>query len=189
MIHRLKTAIEDAGKKAYILSIGKINPAKLANFQDIDVFVSVSCPISTIDLMANAGDYYHPVVTPFELDLALNSREWTGRYSVDFGELVEKMKYDLEGNEEEETYYSLIDGTMKMKSNRNVHKEQKDSTSHEIQLASHPRDIVLSSSLAATSFNRREFRGLDPRIGETEVQKAVIGLSGIAMGYDGELSE
>ena len=192
MIQDVKKTIEDAGKRAYILSIGKINPAKIGNFQDIEVFVNIACPESTVNLMDHSSDYYHPIVTPFELDLALNSRDWTGKYSVEFSELVSKMKLDdpsddRDADGEDEMYYSLISGSMKPKPRKVTHpSDNSESSSRDIQVVTHPRDLVLASSVTAASFNRREYRGLDPRIGQSEVQKAVDGLCGIAMAYEGE---
>jgi len=48
-IARLRAMIRRAGKKDYTLAIGKLNPAKLANFADIDVFV---CTCQTAQSMA-----------------------------------------------------------------------------------------------------------------------------------------
>jgi hypothetical protein len=44
IIEHLKKVITAAGKKYYTFVVGKLNVAKLANFQEIDVFVLVACP-------------------------------------------------------------------------------------------------------------------------------------------------
>jgi len=36
MIHQMKQLVSKAGKKAYTLVVGKPNPAKLANFPEVD---------------------------------------------------------------------------------------------------------------------------------------------------------
>lgn len=36
------------GKKPYLLALGKLNPAKVANFSECDCFVIIACPESTV---------------------------------------------------------------------------------------------------------------------------------------------
>lgn len=35
VVRALRTMIEDAGRKAYVLAVGKVNVAKLANFAEV----------------------------------------------------------------------------------------------------------------------------------------------------------
>lgn len=86
MIEHLKVLLRKAGKKSYTFVVGKINPAKLANFAEVDVFVLVSCPESSI---FDQSEFYRPIVSPLEMEIACNqAREWTGEYSLDFTELL-----------------------------------------------------------------------------------------------------
>jgi len=86
MVNRLKVLLNHAGKKYYVFSVGKINVAKLSNFPDVDVFVLVSCPESVI---FDSSEYYHPIVTPYEVELACDQdREWTGKVVLDFSSLL-----------------------------------------------------------------------------------------------------
>jgi len=48
LISKLRNMILSRGKKPYLLSLGKINPAKLANFAEVDSFVLIACPESSI---------------------------------------------------------------------------------------------------------------------------------------------
>ena len=41
---RLQVMLRACGKKDYTLLVGKVNPAKLANFDEIDVYCLVACP-------------------------------------------------------------------------------------------------------------------------------------------------
>lgn len=70
--------------------MGKLNVAKMANFMEVDVYVLVACPesslidnqvmiviivIGSIVLMTFwfdniSQDFYKPVVTPFEMEVA-----------------------------------------------------------------------------------------------------------------------
>lgn len=44
LISHLRQVLANAHKKAYTISVGKLNPAKLANFAEIECFVLVACP-------------------------------------------------------------------------------------------------------------------------------------------------
>jgi diphthamide biosynthesis protein 2 len=48
LINRLRKMLVDKGKKPYTISVGKLNPAKLANFAEIECFVFVACPENSI---------------------------------------------------------------------------------------------------------------------------------------------
>lgn len=68
MVEYVKDIIKKAGKNYYLYVIGKINPYKLANFPEVDIFVLIAChENSAID----SREFYRPVITPFELQLAL----------------------------------------------------------------------------------------------------------------------
>ena len=55
-------------RKVYTMSVGKLNPAKLANFQEVDVFVLVACPENSL---IDSREFVRPVVTPWEMLLAV----------------------------------------------------------------------------------------------------------------------
>ncbi|KAK1830087.1 putative diphthamide synthesis protein-domain-containing protein [Podospora conica] len=80
-IESIKKQIAAAGKKSYTVVVGKLNPAKLANFAEVDGWVVVGCWESS--LVEDDGNYYRPVITPFELEVALagdDTRVWTGEW-------------------------------------------------------------------------------------------------------------
>ena len=68
-INSLRVAAQEAGKKTYTLLMGKHNPAKLANFPDIDVFVLVADPQGHI---LDSKEYYKPIITPHEAMIAFS---------------------------------------------------------------------------------------------------------------------
>lgn len=43
LVTELRGALSRAGKKSYTLSVGRLNPAKLANFAEIECFVLIGC--------------------------------------------------------------------------------------------------------------------------------------------------
>ncbi|KAL0468307.1 Diphthamide biosynthesis protein 2 [Neurospora intermedia] len=80
-IDSIRKQIAAAGKKSYTMVVGKLNPAKLANFAEIDGWVVVGCWESS--LIEDDAGFYKPVITPFELELALardDERVWTGEW-------------------------------------------------------------------------------------------------------------
>ncbi|KAI1393040.1 diphthamide biosynthesis protein [Hypoxylon trugodes] len=79
-ISTLRSQIAAAGKKSYTIVVGKLNAAKLANFAEIDGWVVVGCWESGL---VEHENLWKPVITPFELELALQgeeSRIWTGEW-------------------------------------------------------------------------------------------------------------
>ena len=85
ILNRLKSMIKKVGKKSYVFIVGKINVAKLANFMEIDIFVLIACSENTL---LDSSEFYKPVVTPYEMEIACNLREWTGDYPTDFNSLL-----------------------------------------------------------------------------------------------------
>lgn len=68
-INSLRIAAQEAGKKTYTLLMGKPNPAKLANFPEIDIFVLVADPQGHI---LDSKEYYKPIITPHEAMIAFS---------------------------------------------------------------------------------------------------------------------
>lgn len=58
--------------------------AKLTNFAEVDAFVIVA---SAETSLIEARDFPVPLITPLELEVALDVREWTGFYSTSFADL------------------------------------------------------------------------------------------------------
>ncbi|KAH8766624.1 Diphthamide biosynthesis protein 2 [Diaporthe sp. PMI_573] len=91
-IDAIRKQIAAAGKKSYTVVVGKLNSAKLANFAEMDGWVVVGCWESS--LVEEDAGFYRPVLTPFELEVALMPDEervwglswWGGIESVKAGE-------------------------------------------------------------------------------------------------------
>lgn len=84
IVEHVKSQILAAGKKSYTFVVGKINAAKVANFSEIGAWVVIGCWESSL---IESKDFWKPVITPFELELALkrdNERVWTGEWRSDF---------------------------------------------------------------------------------------------------------
>lgn len=122
VINRTKRLIENRfRKKAYVISVGKLKPEKLMNFAEIETWVLVDCPESSLlKLNGKTGMSYDPkqfgapIVTPWELEIALSScientdddesegqgqktrrkREWNGQLTLDFEDILSVWQAD-----------------------------------------------------------------------------------------------
>ncbi|CAG8978838.1 hypothetical protein HYALB_00008493 [Hymenoscyphus albidus] len=86
----LKSLIHNAGKKSYTFCVGKVNSAKMANFSEVGGWVVLGCWESSL---LEGNEFYAPVVTPFELGIALmgdEERVWSGEWRGDFSVLKEE---------------------------------------------------------------------------------------------------
>jgi diphthamide biosynthesis protein 2 len=74
VVQSLQAIIQDAGRTSYSFAVGKVNPAKLANFAEIECFVLVACrEQSLLDDEVEREQYPVPVITPMELEMALGA--------------------------------------------------------------------------------------------------------------------
>ena len=112
MIAYVQKLISDAGKKSYLFVVGKINAAKVANFSEIGGWVVIGCWESSL---IDSKEFYRPIITPFELDLALrpdDDRLWTGEWRADFQGVLDASKRmdDLANTREADTDLTSDDG-------------------------------------------------------------------------------
>ncbi len=90
IVEHVKAQIQAAGKKSYTFVVGKVNAAKVANFSEIGAWVIVGCWESSL---IDSKDFWKPVLTPFELELALkedSERVWTGEWSSVFQSILQE---------------------------------------------------------------------------------------------------
>ncbi len=76
---RMKKILEQHGKKGYLLALEHIGP-DLIDFYPVDAFVNTACPRIAID---DAVRYRKPLITPFELEVALGEKQWQHGYQFD----------------------------------------------------------------------------------------------------------
>ncbi|KAL8828486.1 MAG: hypothetical protein Q9191_002559 [Dirinaria sp. TL-2023a] len=92
IVSHVKSQIHAAGKKSYVFVVGKINAAKIANFDEVGAWVVVGCWESSL---IESKDFWKPVLTPFELELALkrdHERIWTGEWRSSFQEVLDEAE-------------------------------------------------------------------------------------------------
>ncbi|KZT04025.1 diphthamide biosynthesis protein [Laetiporus sulphureus 93-53] len=190
LISHLRSVLRRAHKKSYTISVGKLNPAKLANFLEIECFVLVACPENSL---IEAKDFLRPIVTPYELEIALRAEMgWTGRYILDFDKLLAE---NVETEDEQETgeeegdldqpIFSLVTGKYRHAKRYGISSTTNGTTESSAIILRNQESTVttLADSAAGEFLQNRTFRGLETRIGQDAPGVLEQGRSGIARGY------
>ncbi|RLN46843.1 hypothetical protein BBJ29_009759 [Phytophthora kernoviae] len=197
VVHSLQKLIKQSGRKSYLFVVGKVNVPKLANYAEIDAFVLVACQQNTL---MDSKEYYKPIVTPYELQLALSpNEEWDGQYKTGFREVIPALAQttvDVKaaaGDDEDadKPFFSLVSGTYKTASRGATSNSAtyaltangEPDASTALQTKNERTELTTYRSEAAEFLATREYRGLDPRLGKTPAHAAVEGSTGIARGY------
>lgn len=187
---RIRNRIISTGRTAYTFAVGKLatSSSKVSNFAEIDCFVLIACQESIAKFWRmEREDLVVPVITPLELDVALGLRDWDGRYSCDFGDLVRwdkedgidndiEVKHDNVDCDEDQPFFSMISGKYE-------HSRAPKHNKSNLQQFPGQGQIMEYHSEAAEFFKKREYQGLEANIGETEAKAAVQGQAGIASNY------
>ncbi|KAF7789170.1 hypothetical protein EIP86_000107 [Pleurotus ostreatoroseus] len=195
LISRLRALLAGAYKKSYTVTVGKLNPAKLGNFLEIECFVLVACPENS---MIEAKDFLRPIITPYELEVALQPEpQWTGEYVLDFGRLAlkeaeEPTKEDPE-EDDDRPMFSLVTGQYRSAKRYGGATDQaKDEATEESSAVVRRNQdgtvTVMPDSAAAQFLQNRTYRGLETRVGEDAPSVLEQGRSGIARGYQDDHS-
>ncbi|KAJ7605240.1 putative diphthamide synthesis protein-domain-containing protein [Mycena polygramma] len=196
LIKHLRALLARSRKKSYTISVGKLNPSKLANFMEIECFVLVACPENSL---VEARDFLRPIITPFELEVALQAEQsWTGRYVLDFERLLaesavadpDEPSEPPDSDDPDEPVFSLITGTYRHAKRFGGSAKGKEPlplpdvpSSSDVILRNQDTAVALADSAAAHFFHERSFRGLEARVGEDAPSVLEQGRSGIARGY------
>uniref|UniRef100_A0A182XC23 2-(3-amino-3-carboxypropyl)histidine synthase subunit 1 n=1 Tax=Anopheles quadriannulatus TaxID=34691 RepID=A0A182XC23_ANOQN len=73
VLEHLERRLKHHGRDAVIILLSEIFPTKLARMEHIDAFVQVACPRLSIDW---GTAFPKPLLTPYELSVALGDAEW-----------------------------------------------------------------------------------------------------------------
>ncbi|ELU42722.1 peptidyl-diphthamide biosynthesis [Rhizoctonia solani AG-1 IA] len=180
LMAHLRQLLAKAQKKCYTISVGKLNPAKLANFMEIECFVLVACPENSV-IESKVSE---PIVTPFELEIALGAdRSWTGEYILDFDQILSSRKVDGTG------WVVYLEPAADVEYINAV--ARADSGGQAVALRNNESALSQAVATAGSEFlHRRSFQGLEQRLGQDEPAVLEQGRSGIAKGYgDGSCIE
>ncbi|OWR53621.1 diptheria toxin resistance protein [Danaus plexippus plexippus] len=176
IVKRMKQICKANGKKSYIVSVGKPNVAKLANFPEIDIYVMIACPENDL---YNNRDFYRPIIYPFELEVALNSnREQYYNYHVtDYDDLLPGKRHHLEiDHTKQATDVSLVTG--KIRENK-IHSNEEGGME-----VAEKQNWALES--IGQNLQERSWKGLEQKFGETDVKNVEEGRKGIPLQYSNE---
>lgn len=179
VVNHIQNLARNRGIRTYLLSVGKVNPAKLANFMEIDCFAFVGCPENNI---YTSREFYKPLLSIFEVELALNPawhEKYPDFYSVDFKEILPNGDYYRNPKDihVEEFDVSLVSG--KVRSFKAMTLENGNTGSLQVE----KKHNQLMESSSSTTFQERTWTGLDPTLGQQEPAKITKGRSGIAIKY------
>lgn len=147
----------------------------LSHFQ-IDIYVLIACPEN--DLYSNR-DFYKPLVYPYELEVALNSNRepYFSTHVTDYDDLLPGKRHYCEMDHvKEATDVSLITGKIR---ETNV-----GSTITSSMALEEKQNWALEN--IGQNLQDRSWKGLEQKLGETEVKEAEQGRKGIPLHYANE---
>ncbi|KAG8933845.1 Diphthamide biosynthesis protein 2 [Tulasnella sp. 418] len=190
MIKHVRLLLTRAGKKSYTVSVGKLNPSKLANFTEIECFVLIACPENSV---IDSKEFLRPIITPFELEFALGLRAWSGNYILDFDTLLKESTsgndsraVEEEVSDPDQPVFSLITGQYRTRKRYGKEDDQSIINGENGTVALRNSDGTVTrviDSAAGEFLQGRTFRGLEPRLGQDAPSELEQGRSGIARGY------
>jgi len=76
---QIKKLLKDNNMESYIIMVDNVNPDVLLPYPELDAFIVTACPRIAID---DSQMYKKPLITPQELEIVLNKREWEN-YQLD----------------------------------------------------------------------------------------------------------
>lgn len=218
MIKKVKDKIKEADKKSYMFVVGKPNVAKLANFESIEVWCILGCGQGGI-VLDTSNEFYRPIITPYELELALNPMvSWTGKWVTEFDKY---LKEEGDEHSEEENSSSTESNSPSLEGDddvpefnpvtgkyvstsrplRNIQHLEIDSVAHnsneEGQLVKKFSQAVAIKGTVSTSaihLQNRHWTGLGSDFNQDEdidEEGALVeeGIGGVARGYGFDMSD
>jgi diphthamide biosynthesis protein 2 len=208
MISHLKRQIAAAERKSYLVVVGKVNVEKVANFSEIEVWVGIGCWEQGVVGGTEGRGWWRPVITPWELTIALGEREWTGGWIADLGEVLKRdgeRKKELEEAEKEEDEEEddddedappefdlrtgrYIQSTRVIKKESTKKEKEGEETSTALTMSSRQKELMASGGVVSPAAmflrDKRTWQGLGSDL-EAEEEGALVeeGRSGVARGY------
>ncbi|GFZ46057.1 Diphthamide biosynthesis protein 2 [Saitozyma sp. JCM 24511] len=184
LLDELRRILKKERKKSYTLTVGRINPAKLANFEGIECFVLVGCNEGGL---VDSKEFLRPIITPWELLLALQGPEhsWEpGKWTLDMSKVLQA--------DPDAPVFSLVSGAYKSRRTFHDPTPAPDSVPvpvegiKDLTLRNQTFTLAKIESAGSTYLSSRSFQGLEPRYGMDEPAELEQGRGGIARGYTEE---
>ncbi|XP_053678518.1 2-(3-amino-3-carboxypropyl)histidine synthase subunit 2 [Anopheles nili] len=201
IVSRIQRLAKAHGVRTYIISIGKVNPEKLANFIDIDCFVLVGCPEN--DTFTSRDTFFRPLVSVFEAEMALNPA-WREKlclsYTINFADLLPsgRLHSDVEEvaamvkAENDTPDVSLITGrtrgARKPQDTEGTEPAVKDPEAAECSDVVPKGKNELAHISSADYFSNRSWQGLQQNLGQDEPVLIEEGRSGLPIKYENDPS-
>ncbi|KAL6261712.1 hypothetical protein P5V15_006801 [Pogonomyrmex californicus] len=177
-INTVKKALRQKNKKSYLLNVGKINPAKLANFPEIDAFVVIACPENEV---FDSRDFFKPILTPYEVELAFNSaREFCSQYFMDFRQILPGGSHYINFKPSMDSDVSLVSSSVRNCEDDALCTDQMNA------LTVRSSGTVAIGKAGAQYLQERSWKGVEQRLGEDSAQPAEAGRTGLAWEYTNE---
>jgi len=194
VINRIKTIIKSVGKRSYTFVVGKPNEPKLANIPEVDVFVYVACPETSIVERQTDPALYRKLITPWELEVALlGNQEWSLNFETDFRQLLVGGSRHVDMSVESETEES---GNVSLLTNKTQILGIRNDASIDDRLSNACGTMVLADGSnmslvhvggGGEALKGKSWQGLDPSLpAPVELGTVVEGPRGIAAGYNSE---
>lgn len=201
-INELIKLIKVREKKHYLFVVGKPNVAKLANFEDIDIWCILGCSQSGI-IVDQFNEFYKPIITPYELNLALSEEvTWTGKWVVDFKDAIDEIEQNLGGDDNvsastatDEPEFDVVRGrytstSRPLRALTHLELEAADNDDSKQLTTRHTASgavIKGTVSTSAAALQNRSWKGLGSDFDSIEVDDTGAdieeGISGVARGY------
>ena len=179
VITMVKSILKQKNKKSYILSVGKINPAKLANFPEIDAFVLITCPENEV---FDSRDFLKPILMPYEVELAFNdSRELYMQYCMDFRQILPGGMNYVDFKASSNSDVSLITGELRDYSDGSTCTDKMNALA-----INNSAGVVAIGKAGAEFLHNRSWKGVEQRLGKDAVHSAEIGRYGLPNCYENE---
>ena len=163
---------DDFDRKCYSFSMGHINPAKLANFPEIEVYVLLSSSLTScfdskfaknkekINFIKSFclihSEFHVPVISLHELAIALDIQDYEGfsDFTLNFSHITSQEKEDGQNNkngDENDSIFSTVTGSFVTKP-----------SSSKVNSSTSSQELSIFSTPSIEFFQQREFQGLDP---------------------------
>ena len=81
VLDHLQRRLRECGRQFMVVLLSEVFPHKLDCFNGVEAWVQVACPRLSIDWGSN---FSRPLLTPYELNVALGSTPWREVYPMDF---------------------------------------------------------------------------------------------------------
>ncbi|CCF59839.1 hypothetical protein KAFR_0I00580 [Kazachstania africana CBS 2517] len=207
-INRLIQLIKDNGKKHYLFVVGKPNVAKLANFDSVDIWCILGCGQSGI-VLDQYNEFYKPIVTPYELTMALKADvTWTGKWIVDFETVLNEIEEqddaednDKDSNEEDDgapefdaVTGNYVSNSRPLRALQHLELESPADSKDLIRTVTGGAVIKGTVSTAAARLQERHWKGLGSDFNadvDYEEDGATVeeGITGVARGYQFDVKD